>query len=62
MCNAASNSSRAQLILDPYPSLVDPSNPERLAMDPSVRDDGWTDKHDGLFIGDNGVFKICFSL
>lgn len=37
MCNAATNSNRASLILDPFPSIVDPSNPHRLAMDPSVR-------------------------
>ncbi len=37
MCNAASSSHRAQLILDPYPSIVDPANPQRLAMDPNVR-------------------------
>ena len=36
MANAAANSPRANLILDPYPSLVDPDNPHRLAMDPKV--------------------------
>lgn len=36
MANAAANSSRANLILDPYPSIVDPDNPHRLAMDPKV--------------------------
>lgn len=36
MCNAATRSSRASLILDPYPSIVDPQNSQRLAMDPAV--------------------------
>ena len=36
MANAAANSPRANLILDPYPSIVDPENPHRLAMDPKV--------------------------
>ena len=40
MCNAAAISSRASIILDPYPSIVDPANPHRLAMDPAVR---WMD-------------------
>jgi poly [ADP-ribose] polymerase 6/8 len=37
MANAAANSPRANLILDPYPSIVDPENPHRLAMDPKVQ-------------------------
>lgn len=36
MANAAANSPRVNLILDPYPSIVDPENPHRLAMDPKV--------------------------
>ena len=36
MANAAALSSRANLILDPYPSIVDPDDPHRLAMDPKV--------------------------
>ena len=36
MCNSAATSNRAQLILDPYPSIVDPSNSQRFAMDPAV--------------------------
>ena len=36
MANAAANSSRANLILDPYPSIVDPSNSTSFAMDPKV--------------------------
>lgn len=36
MANAATYSSRVNLILDPYPSIVDPDNPLRLAMDPKV--------------------------
>ena len=37
MANAAANSPRANLILDPYPSIVDPENSHRLAMDPKVQ-------------------------
>ena len=37
MANAAANSPRVNLILDPYPSIVDPENPHRLAMDPKVQ-------------------------
>ena len=40
MANAAANSPRANLILDPYPSIVDPENPHRLAMDPKVQRNG----------------------
>jgi poly [ADP-ribose] polymerase 6/8 len=37
MCNAAASSNRASVILDPYPSIVDPCNSHRLAMDPSKK-------------------------
>ena len=37
MCNAAAPSSRSSIILDPYPHIVDPANPRRLAMDPAVK-------------------------
>ena len=37
MANAAANSGRANIILDPFPSLVDPENPNKLALDPKVR-------------------------
>ena len=36
MANAAAVSARAQLILDPYPSIVDPDHPDQLALDPKV--------------------------
>ena len=36
MANAAANSSRVQIILDPYPSIVDPLKRSELAMDPKV--------------------------
>ena len=36
MANAAAHSPRVNLILDPYPSIVDPSDHDRLAMDPKV--------------------------
>ena len=36
MANSAANSSRAHLILEPYPSIVDPSNVNKLALDPQV--------------------------
>lgn len=36
MANAAAHSCRANLIFDPYPSIVDPDNPNRLAIDPKV--------------------------
>lgn len=36
MANAAACSGRAELILDPYPSIVNPSDHNILAMDPKV--------------------------
>lgn len=36
MANAAAHSPRANLILDPFPSVVDPADHDRLAMDPKV--------------------------
>ncbi len=36
MANAAANSTRSNLILDPYPSIVDPDNTATLALDPKV--------------------------
>ena len=36
MANAASISQRARIILDPYPSIVDPSDHSSLVMDPKV--------------------------
>ena len=42
MANAAAHSARANLILDPYPSVVDPVNPHQLAMDPKVSLQGHT--------------------
>ena len=36
MANAAANSPRVNVILDPFPSIVDPAIPDRLAMDPKV--------------------------
>ena len=36
MANTATHSNRANLILDPYPSLVDPDNINTLALDPQV--------------------------
>jgi hypothetical protein len=38
MGNAAASSSRCNLILDPYPSVVDPDNTAVLALDPKVRE------------------------
>jgi len=37
MANAAANSGRANIILDPFPSLVDPENPNKLALDPKEK-------------------------
>jgi len=37
MANAAVCSSRNNLIFDPYPSIVDPHNPNLLALDPKVK-------------------------
>ena len=53
MANAAANSSRANLILDPYPSIVDPDNPHRLAMDPKVP--GGTQFQTGSNVMVNGI-------
>ena len=36
MANAAVCSGRKDVIFDPYPSIVDPNNPNLLALDPSV--------------------------
>ena len=36
MANSAAHSSRAGIILDPYPSIVDPANINKLALDPQV--------------------------
>lgn len=36
MANSAAHSSRADLILDPFPSIVDPGNINTLALDPQV--------------------------
>lgn len=38
MANAAANSSRCELILDPYPSIVDPNDSALLALDPKKKD------------------------
>ncbi|XP_065910990.1 protein mono-ADP-ribosyltransferase PARP6-like [Dysidea avara] len=38
MANAAVCSGRKDVIFDPYPSIVDPSNPNLLALDPSNKD------------------------
>ncbi|KAL5481314.1 hypothetical protein EMCRGX_G021450 [Ephydatia muelleri] len=38
MANAAAGSARAQMILDPYPSIVDPDHPDQLALDPKKPD------------------------
>lgn len=37
MANAAAQSARCNLILDPYPSIVDPKNTSQLALDPKVQ-------------------------
>ena len=37
MANSASCSSRADLILDPYPSVVDPDDADVLALCPQVQ-------------------------
>ena len=36
MTIAASKSNRKSIIFDPYPSVVDPSNPQELALNPKV--------------------------
>ena len=53
MANAAANSSRANLILDPYPSIVDPDNPHRLAMDPKVQCMKWGVIDSGMLLNLN---------
>ena len=37
MGKAACNSARKETIFDPYPTVVDPNNPQKLAMSPNVR-------------------------
>lgn len=36
MVNAAAHSTRCELILDPFPSIVDPDDSGKLALDPAV--------------------------
>ena len=36
MANAACRSSRQKLIFDPYPTVVDPTKPSELALNPVV--------------------------
>ena len=36
MANSAAHSARAGIILDPFPSIVDPHNVNVLALDPQV--------------------------
>ena len=36
MVNAAAHSPRCEIILDPFPCVVDPDNSARLALDPAV--------------------------
>ena len=38
MCNAASLSGRREDILDPYPTVVDPTNPKQFALHPKDKD------------------------
>ena len=45
MANAASQSKRSNLILDPYPSIVDPEDSSKLALDPKVRTSVHTHAH-----------------
>lgn len=39
MCRAALQSSRKNIIFEPYPSVVDPYNPKTLAFSPKVSDE-----------------------
>lgn len=36
MCSAALQSSRKTIVFEPYPSVVDPCNPQTLAFNPKV--------------------------
>ena len=40
MANAAATSPRAEVIFDPFPSIVNPEKPDELVLDPKVRDRG----------------------
>ena len=39
MCRTALDSARKSIIFDPYPSVVDPTDPKSLAFNPKVRSD-----------------------